>query len=471
MIRTIFFTLFIIISGTALSQVQDTIAGWTFPGGEPDDKYCNIGTEQNVGTYDLRATNKDDMLRELTFPSSESQDNYYAEAIRWEEGKDYKYWMVRFKASSFKDLKINSRQRSDGVNPGPRDFAIEYKLGSSGKWTRLDSIVVENNWTSGLVENLEMPETSDTYPNVISLRWIMISDSSAYASEVLEDGKSWIDDIIITGTYVEPNPQPIIAGWTFPNFMSDHSADTSIAENADYQLELISEDTGEPEPFNLSSGYSTFAASAKYWQNQANSRYWMVKFSTNNYKDINFSSRQSARTQTPGPSSFKVQYRVGGGEWTDIENSEVQVDDTWFTGVLSNVPLPEICWDTTASIYLRWLSTSNVDFNGNTLSDDDVSIIDDLIIRGTDKTIGTEELSAPGQLSIAPVPATSHIYVQSSDRIGEVDIYSLQGARVIHESVNNKETQINISGVQPGVYMVRVLMKNGYSTARKVTVY
>jgi len=471
MLRTLFFTLFIIISGTSLSQVQDTVAGWTFPSGEPGDKYCDLGIGQNVGTYDLRATNKDDMLRELSFPSNESQDNYFAEAVRWEEGKDYKYWMVRFEAAHYKDLTINSRQRSDGVKPGPRDFAIEYKLGSSGNWTRLDSVVVENNWTSGLVENLEMPEISDTYPNVISLRWIMISDSSAYASEVLEDGRSWIDDIIITGTYVEPNPQPIIAGWTFPTFMSDHSADTSTAENADYQLELINDDTGEPEPYNLSSGFSTFAASSKYWQNQANSRYWMVKVNTEDYKDINFSSRQSGRAQNPGPSSFKVQYRVGGGEWADIEDAEVQVDDTWFTGVLSNVPLPEVCWDTTASIYLRWLSTSNVDFNGNSLSDDDVSIIDDLIIRGTDKTVGTEELSAPDQLTIAPIPATSHIMVQSTDRIGDVDIYNLQGARVIHESVNNKETKINITGLHPGIYMVSVLMNNGYRSIRKVMVY
>lgn len=458
--------------GVFNASPQDTIAGWTMPTGETDDKYCNVGTEENIGAYDLRATNKDDVLRDISYTYNEEEANYFAKASRWDEGKDYKFWMVRFKAQSYKDIKIYSRQRSDGVSPGPRDFAIEFKLGSTGSWTRLDSVVVENNWTSGVVESLEMPAISDNYPNIISLRWIMISDSSAYADEVLEDGISWIDDILITGTYVEPNQQPIIAGWTFPNALSsDYSPDTSTAENADFQLELINANTGDGESFNLVSGYSTYAASASQWKDMANEKYWLVKFKTADYKDINFSSRQSSRKQNPGPSSFKVQFRLGGSDWADVDSAEVQVDDTWNSGVLTNIPLPEICWDTTASVYLRWLSTSNVDFNGDALAESDISVIDDLIIRGSEKTIGTREIEAPEFITVSPVPASSRLTVKSDKFISEIAIINLRGRMIWRKEFEARDMALNLTGLEHGIYLVKVTMQNGYVLTKKVPVY
>ncbi|MCF8231071.1 MAG: T9SS type A sorting domain-containing protein [Bacteroidales bacterium] len=468
--KTILISLILMITGSISAYSQDTIAGWTFPTGTTDDKYCNLGTDANVGSKDLRATDIEDNAREITY--TETNGDYAAKAVHWENGKDTKYWMVRFDAENYKDITINSKQRSAGANPGPRDFAVDYKLGSAGDWQRLDTVVVKNDWTTGVVENLALPEISDTYPNTISVRWIMISDTSAYDSEVFEDGISWIDDIMITGTYVEPNPDPILAGWSFPNaFSTEYTPDTSIAENSDFELELINDNIGDAEAFNLGSGYSTYAAYASGWSDMSEQKYWMVKFKTDGYVNVYFSSRQSSKSQYPGPGSFVVQYRVGGGEWTDIEGAQVQVDDSWNTGVLENVSLPEICWDTTASVYLRWLSTSNTDFNGNALTDEDVSIIDDIRIRGEVNTIGTEDIEAPDKLDISPVPADDKLYVSSDEKFAQISVFSLRGKQIkTIEAANVRQLQINVANINPGPYVLRIKMEKGYIVTRKIVV-
>lgn len=468
--QTILISLALLIIGSMSAYSQDTIAGWTFPTGTTGDKYCNLGTDENVDSKDLRATDINDNSREITY--AEDNGNFAAKAVHWEEGKETKYWMVRFDAENYKDIVISSKQRSDGANPGPRDFAIDYKLGSAGEWKRLDSVVVKNDWTTGVIEELALSGHSDTYPNTISVRWIMTSDTSAYDSEVFEDGVSYIDDIMITGTYVEPNPQPIIAGWTFQDaFSSDYTPDTSIDANADFEIKLENANTGDPESFDLGSGYSTFAAYASGWADMSGQKYWMVKFKTEGYKDINFSSRQSSDSQYPGPSSFIVQYRVGGGEWMDVEGAEVQVDDTWFTGVLENVSLPEVCGDTTASVYLRWLSNSNTDFNGNTLSDNDETIIDNIRIRGEKNTIGTEDVKAPAKLEVSPVPADEVLYLSSDEKFAQVSIFSLQGERV--KTVTEGETReinLNVANIRPGTYLLKITMDKGYVLTRKIVI-
>lgn len=43
--------------------------------------------------------------------------------------------------------------------PGPRDFKVQYKIGSGGTWTDVtgSSVTVANNFTSGVLTDIALP--------------------------------------------------------------------------------------------------------------------------------------------------------------------------------------------------------------------------------------------------------------------------------------------------------------------------
>lgn len=109
---------------------------------------------------------------------------------------------------------------------------------------------------------------------------------------------------------------------------------------------------------------------------------------------MKFSSKQSGNN-TGSPRDFKVQYKIGaGGTWTDISGTNVTcVLNNWAAGALTDIPLPSACEDQ-ASVYLRWIMTSNTSISGGTTSSNRYSGIDDILVVGTaitgsDIVIGT----------------------------------------------------------------------------------
>lgn len=73
---------------------------------------------------------------------------------------------------------------------------------SSGAWMDIttDTIVVANNWTTGVVNEAALPSSFDN-PGSGSLyiRWVMASNADASGLDVVSSGISMIDDIYITG--------------------------------------------------------------------------------------------------------------------------------------------------------------------------------------------------------------------------------------------------------------------------------
>ena len=67
-----------------------------------------------------------------------------------------------------------------------------------------------------------------------------------------------------------------------------------------------------------------------------------------------------------------------------------------------------------------------------------------------------------------PNPAGEQVTIMSSFRIDRVEIYSLTGQRVVQEKVGGLSSQIDISGLPKGAYLVRVHTNHGVSTKRLV---
>jgi Domain of unknown function (DUF5011)/Listeria-Bacteroides repeat domain (List_Bact_rpt) len=117
-------------------------------------------------------------------PNTENRDN----------GSGAKYWMIQFSTLWHTGLQLSSKQRSS--NTGPRDFIVQYSTWWVIWFDVWLPIVVANNFTGGVVNNLSLPSVLSNQPTVY-LRWIMTSNTSVSAWVVAAAWTSRIDDILV----------------------------------------------------------------------------------------------------------------------------------------------------------------------------------------------------------------------------------------------------------------------------------
>ncbi|MCC5927625.1 MAG: T9SS type A sorting domain-containing protein [Cyclobacteriaceae bacterium] len=125
-----------------------------------------------------------------------------------------------------------------------------------------------------------------------------------------------------------------------------------------------------------------FSARATNWNNGVDSKAWQVDFSTEGYKSIQISSKQSSGPT--GPRDFQLQYRLDlEDEWIDVGSQIVIITaDDWSTDYrYIDQPLP-IEVNEVEKVYLRWVIKSLFRIDGGNLASLGVSRIDDIIITG-----------------------------------------------------------------------------------------
>ncbi|MCK9203736.1 MAG: T9SS type A sorting domain-containing protein [Bacteroidales bacterium] len=180
-------------------MAQDTITGWTFPvNSGPDSLNADLGTDQNKG-YDLRfqliqTPTTDSTINSIVF--TEGATTYAAATSGWQDGNAVRFWSVKFKAADYKNFKVSSKQKSS--TDGPRDFKLQWRLSSSSYVDVTGgTIALGNDWTTGVINKLEVPITGQGTSSVY-LRWLMNSNTDVSGGTVAQAGVSMIDDILVT---------------------------------------------------------------------------------------------------------------------------------------------------------------------------------------------------------------------------------------------------------------------------------
>jgi len=169
--------------------------------------------------------------------------------------------------------------------------------------------------------------------------------------------------------------QPIIAEWNFPDPGANAVVDISTAANSGA---VISSQGGTSALGFTFVGASTLCTHATNWNSGASLKWWQIELNTLGFQNLEISSRQ--RSSGTGPRDFALQYRIGAaGVWTAVPNGAVVVADNFIAGALNSVPLPVAC-ENQASLFLRWIMTSNVNVGGGTVASTGTSRIDDIQI-------------------------------------------------------------------------------------------
>lgn len=241
--------------------------------------------------------------------------------------------------------------------------------------------------------------------------------------------------------------QDTIVQWTFPTEAATADGG-AIGANLTKEIETA----GGTSEIQFKNGITTKAAQATGWENGADEKKWKIEFETTGYRNIKLSSIVTSGGTNPGPRDFKVQFKLDDGDWTDISGSEFQTANDWTTGVLSEIPVPDVCNDQ-ANIKIRWIMTSDTASDGSILVSTGTSKIDNIFFTG-DLINGDSEISVDNSVAIYPNPATNYldIHCKSTMKIG---LYNVNGQQVINtRSVIHEK--IDISNFNSGVYFLKI---------------
>lgn len=190
----------------------------------------------------------------------------------------------------------------------------------------------------------------------------------------------FIASIIMLSCTIAIAQQEVIIGFSFAdNTNTEFTADQGLSGNLGYDVRAEN-NAGDVRDLVYEEGASNYAASATGWDDGANEKFWSVKFKADGYQSFKISSKQYSDAN--GPKEFKIQYKIGNsGTWTDVAGNTVTLATDWTTGVITELALPaELDNPGTTSIYVRWLMTSNVSVDNNTVTAQGVSRIDDIMI-------------------------------------------------------------------------------------------
>jgi len=212
--KLLFLLLFIPFLGTA--QVMQEIVNWTFPTGQLADTLQN-----GSNTLNLSSTIRIEGAGPITMTNGQVAGDYAATSTGWDNGMDSKNWNISFKTNGYDHVKIYSRQRAGGNNGGPKDFKLQWKVGSSNTWSDVTggTVILANNWTSGVIDGKDLPDECQNQSNTVFLRWIMTSNNDVNGGTVAATGISKIDEILVAGMLLTDIGESRVQNtlYTYPN--------------------------------------------------------------------------------------------------------------------------------------------------------------------------------------------------------------------------------------------------------------
>lgn len=76
-------------------------------------------------------------------------------------------------------------------------------------------------------------------------------------------------------------------------------------------------------------------------------------------------------------------------------------------------------------------------------------------------TLGTNEADRSEKVKVYPVPFTNTVSISAPEKIKQVEIYNMAGAKVLQNNPNQNKVELNVSQLPVGVYVIRTIDING----------
>ena len=199
--------------------VTETLAGWNCATSSASSQTADAGNANNISVQSLTLQGSTGVISWPSGPSGASgtPNPYSVSALGWDNGQDTKYWQVDVNTTGASNITVSSLQGSSST--GPKDFKLQYKVGAAGTWadvtggtvTLTTAVAAANLTTWGALTDVALPAGANNQP-LVSLRWIMTSNTSVSNATVAAGGTSRISAIYVKGqvnglvnTYAQQN--------------------------------------------------------------------------------------------------------------------------------------------------------------------------------------------------------------------------------------------------------------------------
>lgn len=251
-----------------------------------------------------------------------------------------------------------------------------------------------------------------------------------------------------------------IAAWTFPTGEEgDENANIGIEQNVGSRYVSAEDTTAWPNTVQrevtFTNGASDYAATADGWNSGANAKLWSVKVKTTGATGLRLYSKQRAGGNKAGPRDWKIQCRISGQDWIDVDGGEVTVGNDWTTGVVEDLPLPSELDGTTESVYVRWIMVSDTAINGELVEADGVAKIDDIYILGNLST-SISENTKDNDISVYPNPTSGEIKLSGISQFESLRVFDITGREHHQQPVFDANMNISLSHLPDGLYFIRL---------------
>jgi len=179
------------------------------------------------------------------------------------------------------------------------------------------------------------------------------------------------DNISALFSVTEPDAfRYTLVRWDFDNNLNTPSVALPVNENFEIQI------AGAGRSGN---GFSSGAANANGWDAEAGiEKFWLVKVSTESFKNLQLSSKQAG--SGTGPKDFQIQVSTDSISWQDLSGGTIDLSEGSSAGTIENLELPEETYNR-ESLYVRWLNTSSLAIN----LDDSTGLHDEIGTTGTNR--------------------------------------------------------------------------------------
>ncbi|HPG40301.1 MAG TPA: T9SS type A sorting domain-containing protein [bacterium] len=144
----------------------------------------------------------------------------------------------------------------------------------------------------------------------------------------------------------------------------------------------------------LGAGEPTAGAKWAYgpeWDNGSGTKGWVFPMTTSGFENLTLTFYQKSRDQSSqyGPRDFKLQYSTNGSSWTDVAGTSFVLTNSWQQ---FNATLPSAC-DEQATLYLKWVMSSNVSINGGAIVAEAMSEFADFYMNGDELPLPITDVS------------------------------------------------------------------------------
>jgi hypothetical protein len=70
------------------------------------------------------------------------------------------------------------------------------------------------------------------------------------------------------------------------------------------------------------------------------------------------------------------------------------------------------------------------------------------------------------ELSIYPNPASDKLYINSGDKIREIEVYTLEGRLVISKQISAFEFRLDVGSLRNGLYFIQIVTEEGRAASK-----